>query len=276
MDEKKWLACTDPHVMWGPLLHLVSRPHDEIRRKGRLLVCALCRRHWHLLTDYRSRQAVEVAERFADDQASADELRAGLERASRAIVHDYSAGQELRYDQARAPRRAACSAACMAQCAVTDQWLDAVHVTGYATQAAVQAAYAVQGGALVYREREQFIGISSIDDDEDFLTMREPYWPGETVIANMEDQVLVSLQRDIFGNPFRPVPVDGGWLHWNNGCIPKIAGSIYEERAFDQLPVLADALEDAGCTNQDLLDHCRQPGEHVRGCWVVDLIIGKQ
>jgi len=51
---------------------------------------------------------------------------------------------------------------------------------------------------------------------------------------------------------------------------------VYDERAFDLMPVLGDALEDAGCTDRAILDHCRSPGPHVRGCWVVDLILGKQ
>jgi hypothetical protein len=59
-------------------------------------------------------------------------------------------------------------------------------------------------------------------------------------------------------------------------CRPKITQGIYNDRAFDRLPILADALEDAGCDNADILNHCRQPGEHVRGCWVVDLILGKK
>ena len=56
----------------------------------------------------------------------------------------------------------------------------------------------------------------------------------------------------------------------------RIAQAIYDKRAFDRMPILADALEDAGCDNADILAHCRGPNEHVRGCWVVDLILGKQ
>jgi hypothetical protein len=83
------------------------------------------------------------------------------------------------------------------------------------------------------------------------------------------------LVRDIFSNPFRPPSLDPSWLSWNDGTIPKLAQAIYDDRAFDRLPILADALEEAGCTNADILNHCRQPGEHVRGCWVVDLLLGK-
>jgi hypothetical protein len=86
-----------------------------------------------------------------------------------------------------------------------------------------------------------------------------------------------ALLRDIFGNPFRPVSALAlGWLHWNEGTVPKLAQAIYEERAYDRLPVLADALEDAGCTDPTIIEHCHQPGEHVRGCWLLDLVLRKK
>jgi hypothetical protein len=86
--------------------------------------------------------------------------------------------------------------------------------------------------------------------------------------------------RDIFRNPFRPATFDSTWRTPN---VTDLAAAIYEERQlpsglFDKqrLGVLADALEDAGCDNVDILDHLRGGGEHVRGCWVVDLILGKE
>jgi hypothetical protein len=83
------------------------------------------------------------------------------------------------------------------------------------------------------------------------------------------------ILRDFF-NPFRPVKVEPSWLTWNDSAVPRLAHAIYDERAFDRLPVLADALEEAGCTNADILGHCRGPGPHVRGCWVVDLLLDKE
>jgi hypothetical protein len=84
------------------------------------------------------------------------------------------------------------------------------------------------------------------------------------------------LLREIVGNPWRPVAVEPVWLSWNGGAVPMLAQGIYDERAFDRLPILADALEDAGCSDRDILDHCRGPGPHVRGCWAVDLLLGKE
>jgi hypothetical protein len=80
------------------------------------------------------------------------------------------------------------------------------------------------------------------------------------------------LLRDIFGNPFRPVRVAPAWL---TSTVVQLASGIYAEPAFDRLPMLADALQDAGCDNANILTHCRGPGPHVRGCWVVDLMLGK-
>ncbi|MBL8793270.1 MAG: hypothetical protein JNM56_05145 [Planctomycetia bacterium] len=88
----------------------------------------------------------------------------------------------------------------------------------------------------------------------------------------MERQFLSSL-RDVFGNPFQPMTVDPAW---RTSTVSSLAQAIYHERAFDRLPILGDALEDTGCDNADILNHCRQPGDHVRGCWCVDLLLGKR
>ena len=88
--------------------------------------------------------------------------------------------------------------------------------------------------------------------------------------------VQADLLRDIFGNPFRPSTIASEWLTWNNATVPKLAQTIYDDRRYDIMPILGDALEDAGCTDAQILDHCRGPGPHVRGCWVVDLILGKE
>jgi hypothetical protein len=84
-------------------------------------------------------------------------------------------------------------------------------------------------------------------------------------------QQRICLLRDIF-NPFRPVVFDPAW---RSETVSALAAGIYAERAFDRLPILADALEEAGCDQPDILYHCRGPGPHVRGCWAVDLVLGK-
>jgi hypothetical protein len=87
------------------------------------------------------------------------------------------------------------------------------------------------------------------------------------MIAERREQA--ALVRCLFGNPFRPRPVSGVWL---TSEVSALAGAIYAERAFDRMPLLADALEAAGCTNADLIEHCRSERGHARGCWAVDLL----
>jgi hypothetical protein len=84
---------------------------------------------------------------------------------------------------------------------------------------------------------------------------------------------LTTLLRDIFGNPFRPVTGDPFSLTLT---VRTLAEGIYADHGFDRLPILADALQDGGCVNADILTHCRGDGPHVRGCWVVDLVLGKE
>jgi hypothetical protein len=97
------------------------------------------------------------------------------------------------------------------------------------------------------------------------------------LVGEGERPAQAALLRDIFGNPFRPAPTKApGWLHWKDGVVRKLAEAVYEERAFHCLPILADALEEAGCTDSALIAHYRQPSEHVRGCWAVDLVLGKE
>ncbi|HVL12748.1 MAG TPA: hypothetical protein VM529_09290 [Gemmata sp.] len=87
-------------------------------------------------------------------------------------------------------------------------------------------------------------------------------------------EVYANLLRCIFGNPFRPGTLDPTW---RTDTVVALAGGIYHDRAFDRLPILADALQDAGCDSDDILSHCRDAlATHVRGCWVVDLVLGKE
>jgi hypothetical protein len=101
-------------------------------------------------------------------------------------------------------------------------------------------------------------------------------WSDAKDVARLEAQEGIEqtrLLRDIFGNPLRTVTVSPAWQTAN---VVSLAQDIYDERAFDRMPILADALEDGGCTNQEILDHCRGPGPHVRGCWSLDLLLGKE
>jgi hypothetical protein len=108
------------------------------------------------------------------------------------------------------------------------------------------------------------------------VRLATPIWWADRVLDQPQspDERVAMAQsvRDVFGNPFRSVNIDSSWL---TSDVRILAEGIYQDRAFDRMPILADALQDAGCDNEDILNHCRQTGEHVRGCWVVDLLLGK-
>src|SRR5262249_35470446 len=92
-------------------------------------------------------------------------------------------------------------------------------------------------------------------------------------------EILAQAQtiRDVVGNPFRRTPaIDPVWLAWSNGVVVEMARAAYEAKDFACLPVLADALEDAGCADEAILSHLRSMGPHVRGCWAIDLLLDKR
>jgi hypothetical protein len=101
---------------------------------------------------------------------------------------------------------------------------------------------------------------------------RGPMWEAEEANEYVRQAALL---RDVVGNPFRIPFIDPAWTKWNDGAVVRLARTIYEERRFEAMPILADALEDAGCCDEVILNHCRAGGEHARGCWVVDALLGK-
>ncbi len=127
-------------------------------------------------------------------------------------------------------------------------WQKAPHVTGEASMVAWASASACCG--------EPYVAACK--------TTRTR--PEETVVQ-------VGLTRCIFGNPFRPVAFS---LAWRTSTVLALASQMYESREFGAMPILGDALQDAGCDCADVLNHCRGEGPHVRGCWVVDLVLGKE
>ena len=215
MTEAEWLGCTDLQKM----LEFVQGGVSD--RKLRLFAVACCRQIWHLLTDERSRQAVAVAERFAEGAASKSEC-------------------QLAYTPA-----------------ITVAWVPEVEAFDCHTYAAASAADI----PLNVSDIAELVQQSGADTSDDILRAKA---------------TQAGFLHCIFGNPFHPTAISPACLARNYGTVRKIAQTIYEERAFDRMPILADALEDAGCTDRAILDHCRQPGEHVRGCWVVDLLLGKE
>jgi hypothetical protein len=92
--------------------------------------------------------------------------------------------------------------------------------------------------------------------------------------AAMKQQVLILC--DVLGHRLHPgATIDPAWLRWNDGTVQKMAHAIYEDNTFADVPILADALEEAGCADAAILHHCRAKMRHYRGCWVIDALLGK-
>jgi hypothetical protein len=220
----------------GPMLVCVE--NEVSARKLRLFACACCRQVWNPFTPTLVRRVVAVAEAFADGEISSEDLAAVREVVSRATQAAY------REDRQRGTGYLSrVLEGCMSVCSrlgAAEVVRDVCHSTARA--AADVPLFRTEGGD------------------------RAPEYAAE--LAEQAD-----LARDIFGNPFRPVEIDAAWL---TSDVLALARGIYEDRAFDRMPILADALQDAGCDSDDVLIHCRDASAiHARGCWVVDLLLGK-
>ncbi len=135
------------------------------------------------------------------------------------------------------------------------------YAEGLATADELQAAHEQVVDRYALIEQQDFEGCARARQVADLTEpLTEPRWRS------------IELIRDLFGNPFRPVTIDPAWLTRN---VIAIAEGIYEDWAFDGMPILADILEESGCDDAAILEHCRSPAEHVRGCWVIDAILGK-
>jgi hypothetical protein len=144
------------------------------------------------------------------------------------------------------------------------------YADGLAGREDLKAAWRAAGGAARVRRRHADYGTpQAIARD---VALVETTHAVNRVIGQGMQQTACDLLRDIFGNPFRPVAVEQSWL---TPTVVQLAGAIYAERGFGDLPVLTDALEEAGCTNADVIVHCRGPGPHARGCWLIDTLLGK-
>jgi hypothetical protein len=115
---------------------------------------------------------------------------------------------------------------------------------------------------------QRVLGTLATDRDGAWLA-----WSGIFRLKPLGPVCPGQLVHDIFGNPFRPLTVDLRWLDRLGGAVLHLARGIYDTHRFNEMPVLGDALEDAGCTDRAILDHCRGPGPHARGCWLLDTLL---
>jgi hypothetical protein len=237
MHESEWTTCADT----DPMFRLLQRKKQKLSaRKRRLFACACCRRIWASL-DACCRHAVETAESFADGLATRAELN---EAHDNAMNHHRPRESKLAQLQ-----RAARS---------TPDIKDPVIIAKRAWEAVEGASRPAQ----------------ALPSKTTFSAAQCVQWASgdaDGLAQELADQA--DVLRDLVGSLEPRSRLDEAWLRWNDGVVAKLARSIYDERAFERMPVLGDALPEAGCRDETLLDHCRSPRPHYRGCWVLDLLL---
>jgi hypothetical protein len=231
VTESEWVACQDTWKM----LAFLGNPSP---RKLRLACVGYCRCRWELLHPL-SRQAVEVAERYADGLATTEELLHARWLADSQSCTEDALHQDLRME------------------------LCIPHLTPEEEES-LNTRFAQQSDRL---GAAMMAHLCCWDWTVNDLLLDQWY---------TEHRELAALLRDIFGNPWPPVSLVPGWLSWHDGYVQRLAETIYASHDFSAMPILADALEEAGCTEAALLGHLRGPGPHVRGCWALDAILGKE
>jgi len=250
MTEAEWLACTDPHAMQT----LLSGQTNW--RKRALFACAYCER---LANPFNHRCKAEIlpqVEAAADgllpmsdyrkwkDEVTAERLR--LAELVAPIPREYLGGEDYLEEQELTPE------------------LEATH-------AIMEALY----WCVCFPDLMPYGLDQTLDEWRHWAftlkTIATRDVPRERVqeLLREEEVAQATLFRDIFTYPFRPVAFDPVWC---TSDVLLLARGIYEEKAFDRMPILADALQEADCDNADILAHCRNEGPHVRGCWVIDLL----
>jgi hypothetical protein len=242
MTEADWM--TTPFRAYDMLRHVRSR---TTARKLRLLACGCCRLISAHLSDAQ-RAVLAVVERHADGLAGQDEYDAAVNECGEA-ANRMTDRQRSEHSLGDGPEYAAVQAMLAVVCSPADTGL----------QRAIEWTVATAGRAYTYGRRE----------------------------ANQRTQrKICDLFREVVGNPFAPRAVVGPeWVASGGGVTAEmirvgetpraLAVGIQADQAFDRMPILADALEDDGCAEPELLAHLRAPHAHVRGCWALDLVLGK-
>ncbi|MDB5309893.1 MAG: hypothetical protein JWO38_4095 [Gemmataceae bacterium] len=208
---------------------------DRLDERGLMLFGAACCRRQWGLFTADCRQAIEAAELYADGKSSADQLRA-----ARNAIERVEPSESLAW--------------WIAWLATFDSPAALEYQAKFPLDVPRGNMLAALKGQLCERI---YIGLKGLV-------------PKPIIFTELAAHAI--LLRDVVGNPFRPVTLSPCWL---TATVTSLARQIYESWDFSPMPILADALQDAGCDSADVLMHCRVPGPHVRGCWVVDWVLGK-
>jgi hypothetical protein len=232
MTEALWRSSGDSQRMSFFIWNKYQRARKESRRKMRLFACACCRRAQYLLTDPRSRDALDLGEQFADGRITPQASRRAQSAAQAAYKIALAAVEEA--NRASIGRNA----------------YEAVFAPMEAASAATQV-FNTDGGTAA----------ANAADAIAHAALARPKAPttskAHEAARKAEDKAQAVILRDLFGNPFRPTGFDPAW---RTATVVRLAQALYDERRFEDLPILADALEEAGCTHAELLDHLRGRG----------------
>jgi hypothetical protein len=281
--EEDWLTAADPTELLNALygVNRFGQPWPNplagaaSPRKLRLFGAACCRRFLPGCHDDQIPPLVEAAERRADGA-----LGEGLWAAARAAaprLAQAACGDLIDLENRTAP--------------VLEHFSYNVQARASASQAALHLINLLNPEADDHRNRHFAICSAAVEaavwqalraspstsrPPPDDPEQEPPLLAIPRTLRPRERQAQADLLRDIVGNPFHPAPtLDPAWLEWNGGTVQRLARAVYDERRFDDLPILADALEEAGCDCAELIAHCRAGGEHARGCWALDLLLGQ-
>ncbi len=247
MSGDDWSVCTDPQLM----LMLLRSRRAATDRKLRLFACACCRRIWDRFPHPFNQDLVVEVEDHPDGQFKDEDLQTVM-RASSSVEAEFR-GQPA-YWVAKVLGRGFYKMTAFESTALVACKAMALDDLEYRNRVEAGLFWSVSGGAVA---------------DGGEVSLPAPVPPAA---VQVEATAQAGLLREVFGSPFRPVGFED---EWRTEAVVSLARGMYESRDFTVMSVLADALEDAGCADDDILPHCRGPGPHVRGCWVVDAALGK-
>jgi hypothetical protein len=240
-DASTWLNAESPHLLFDHLKRTVTA------RKLRLFGIECCRRIWTLMTDETCHRAVLLAERMVEASVSPDEVACLLDQ----LKEQYLTLCERRNPPGPAQVRLWCTGAAKNLLQKDEAYLRNVPI--YAGDADLLGVWQSASSVVCHHFAVDLLrGL-----------------PGELMT---EESAQADLLREILGNVLCPVRFENAW---RTSSVIAVARAIYESLAFHDMPILADALSDAGCNETRVLDHCRGKGRHVRGCWVLDAVLDR-